>query len=416
MLKNTLIYSLSSIASAAIPFVLLPVLTRYLTPTEYGQIAMFTIFTTALASVVGLSVQGAANRRFFDDNASVLELAKFNGNCFFILLASTCFALAFLFLVDTLLAEYLGIPSSWIYLGVLSVFFSFVINIRLGQWQVRGKAKAYGVLQITNAFTVLLLSLLFVIPLQLGPDGRVYGIILASTFIGIIAYKTLHKDKLVLLKCCRTDINYALSFGLPLIPHVLGGFLLLSLDRLVINKELGLEMTGIYMVAVNLGSALNIIFNSINKAYVPWLFEQLKRDDDNNKLSIVKKTYAYFVFLMIMAALSFLIAPPILEVIVGEEYREAANILPLILTGQVFLGMYYMVTNYIFYIKKTKYLSYVTILSGIINIILLLVLVPLYGIAGAAFAFLIANFTRFILTWAVSAFLYKMPWNLRIVK
>ncbi len=416
LLKNTLIYSFSSIASAAIPFILLPVLTRYLTPAEYGQIAMFTIFTTALASVVGLSVQGAANRRFFDDNTSSLELAKFNGNCFFILLVSTSFALSFLFLVDTLLAEYLGIPSSWIYLGVISVFFSFVINIRLGQWQVRGKAKAYGILQITNAFIVLLLSLLFVISLQLGPDGRVYGIVLASAVIGTIAYRALHKDKLVLLKYCRTDINYALSFGLPLIPHVLGGFLLLSLDRLVINKELGLGMTGIYMVAVNLGSALNIIFNSINKAYVPWLFEQLKKADDKNKLSIVKKTYIYFMLLMIMAALSFLIAPPILEVIVGEEYREAANILPLILTGQVFMGMYYMVTNYIFYIKKTKYLSYVTISSGIINIILLLVLVPTYGISGAAFAFLIANMVRFIFTWAVSAYLYKMPWALRIVK
>ena len=416
MLKNTLIYTFSSIASAAIPFVLLPILTRYLTPAEYGQVAMFTIFTTALAAVVGLSVQGAANRRFFDDNTSELELAKFNGNCFFILLMSTSFALVLLLLVDTLLADYLGIPSSWIYLGVLSVFFSFLLNIRLGQWQVRGKAKAYGKLQITNAFSVLLLSLLFVISLKLGPDGRVYGIVLASTVIGIVAYWTLHKDKLVALKYCRTDINYALSFGLPLIPHVLGGFLLLSVDRLVINKELGLEMTGIYMVAVNLGSALNIIFNSINKAYVPWLFGQLKKDDENNKLSIVKKTYIYFVFLIAMAALSFLIAPPILEVIVGEKYREAANILPLILTGQIFLGMYYMVTNYIFYIKKTKYLSYVTISSGIINIILLLVFVPRYGIAGAAYAFLIANIIRFVFTWVISAYSYKMPWDLRIVK
>lgn len=416
MLKNTLIYTFSSIASAAIPFVLLPILTRYLTPAEYGQVAMFSIFTTALAAVVGLSVQGAANRRFFDDNASELELAKFNGNCFFILLMSTSLALLLLLIVDTLLADYLGIPSIWVYLGVLSVFFSFVLNLRLGQWQVRGKAKAYGKLQITNALSLLLLSLLFVIPLKLGPDGRIYGIVLASTLIGIIAYWTLVKDKLVIMKYSRADINYALSFGVPLIPHVLGGFLLLSVDRLVINKELGLEMTGIYMVAINLGSALNIIFNSINKAYVPWLFGQLKEEDANNRLSIVKKTYVYFVFLIVMTTLSFLIAPPILEVIVGKEYRQAANILPFILTGQVFLGMYYMVTNYIFYIKKTKYLSYVTISSGVINIILLLVLVPLYGIAGAALAFLIANFIRFLSTWVVSAYLFKMPWGLKVVK
>ena len=412
-IKSSSIYVLSSIVSAAIPFILLPILTRYLNPVEYGQIAMFTIFTTALAALIGLSVQGAANRRFFEEKTTEFELARFNGNCFFILLLSTCFSVFFLLLLGPYLAGYLGIPLTWIYLGVLSVFFSFILNIRLGQWQIRGKAKSYGALQIANAVVVLVFSLLFVVLLKLGPSGRIYGIVITSLIIGALSYFTLRKEKLVLFKYSREDINYALSFGVPLIPHVLGGFLLLSVDRLVINKELGLEMTGIYMVALNLGGALNIVFTSINKAYVPWLFGQLKQGSSNNKLSIVKKTYGYFIVLIFMALLSFLIAPPLLKLIVGERFHQAAEVLPIIITGQIFLGMYFMVTNYIFYIKKTKYLAYVTITSGAINIALLLILVPIYGIVGAALAFLIANFWQFSCTWAVSAKLYKMPWGLR---
>ena len=289
-----MIYVFSSVLSSAIPFVLLPILTRYLTPAEYGQIAMFSIFTTALGALAGLSVHGAANRRFFDDNISEIELARFNGNCFIILLVSTSVILIPLFFTKSLLADYLGVPISWIYLGILSVFFSFVLNIRLGQWQIRNKAKIYGVLQVTNAFIVLLLSLLFVVFLKWGPDGRIYGIVLTGAIICVISYFTLRNDQLVLFKYNREDINYALSFGVPLIPHVLGGFLLLSVDRLVINKELGLEMTGIYMVAINLGSALNIVFNSINKAYSPWLFSQLKENDTIKNLKIVNSTYLYF--------------------------------------------------------------------------------------------------------------------------
>jgi O-antigen/teichoic acid export membrane protein len=412
-IKNSSIYVFSSIASAAIPFILLPILTRYLTPAEYGQIAMFTIFTSALAAIIGLSVHGAANRRYFDESVSTTELARFNGNCFFILLISTCVALFLLLFIDSLLADYLGIPTLWVYLGILSVFCSFILNIRLGQWQIRGKAKRYGILQISNALVVLLFSLLFVISMKLGPDGRIYGIVLTSIIIAVLAYFTLRNDKLVLFKYNREDIIYALSFGVPLIPHVLGGFLLLSIDRLVINKELGLEMTGIYMVAINLGGALNIIFNSINKAYSPWLFAQLKENDEKKKRDIVKKTYMYFVFLVFLAASSFLIAPPILKLIVGEKFHQAGDVLPLIVTGQIFMGMYFMVTNYIFYIKKTKYLSYVTIISGVINVTLLLALIPNYGIIGAALAFLIANILRFIGTWVVSAKVYTMPWALQ---
>lgn len=407
-----MLYIFSSTLSSAIPFLLLPILTRYLSPEEYGQIAMFNIFTAALGAIIGLSVHGAANLRFFDNDVSTIELARFNGNCFFILLTSTSVALFVLAIINTFLASYLEIPPGWIYLGIVSVFCGFILNLRLGQWQIRGKAKLYGVFQIMKSLIVFLFSLLFVITLHLGAEGRIYGIFLTSVIIGFVSYFTLRNDKLFLFEYNRQDIKDALSFGIPLIPHVLGGFLLLSVDRLVINKELGLEMTGIYMVAVSLGCALNLIFNSINKAYSPWLFGQLKENNQEKKIAIVRNTYIYFVFLMLMSLLAFFLAPPILKLIVGEKFHQAAAVLPIIMIGQVFLGMYLMVTNYIFYIKKTKYLSYVTISSGAINITLLLLLIPYYGISGAAFAFLIANLLRFVGTWVVSAKLYAMPWAL----
>jgi len=410
--KNSIIYTFSSILSAAIPFLLLPILTRYLSPVEYGQIAMFNIFTSALAAIVGLSAHGAANRRFFDNDVSNIELARFNGNCFFILLASTLFILFILFFIDTVLASYLGIPPIWIYFGIASVFCSFILNLRLGQWQIREKAKLFGFFQVVISIVVFSFSLLFVISFHLGGEGRIYGIVLTSIIVGLVSYSILRHDELLLFEYNRQDIQDALSFGVPLIPHVLGGFLLLSVDRLVINKELGLEMTGIYMVAVSLGSALNIIFSSINRAYSPWLFGQLKVNDEEKKIAIVKNTYIYFVFLILISLFAFFIAPSIFKLIVGGKFHQAADVLPIIIIGQVFLGMYFMVTNYIFYVKKTKYLSYVTISSGAINVVLLLLLIPYYGISGAAFAFLIANLWQFLLTWVVSAKVCPMPWAL----
>jgi O-antigen/teichoic acid export membrane protein len=410
LFKNSIVYAFSSILSAAVPFLLLPILTRYLSPEQYGQIAMFTVTLAALASVIGFSAHGAANRRFFDEGATHTHLARFNANCLIILLVSTSLVLCVLLFTSVFFASYIGIPVVWIYLGVLCAFCTFILNLRLGQWQIRGKAKVYGVLQVTNSSIALLFSLLFVVFLHLGPDGRVYGIVVTSLLVGLASFYTLISDKLFLFEYNKQDIREALSYGLPLIPHVLGAFLLLSVDRLVINKELGLEMTGIYMVAFSLGSALNIIFSSINNAFSPWLFGQLKENDEERKRNIVKRTYVYFVFLILMSLLAFFVAPSILKLIVGEKFHQAAEILPILIIGQVFVGMYFMVTNYIFYVKKTKYLSYVTISSGAINVTLLLVLIPYYGIEGAAFSFLIASFWQFICTWIVSAKLYPMPW------
>jgi O-antigen/teichoic acid export membrane protein len=412
LLKNTLIYTLSSILSAGIPFFLLPILTRYLSPEQYGQIAMFTIFITALSALIGLSIDGAANRRFFDKNVTCDQLKRFNGNCLFILSISTVFASFILLFVDTHLAHLLGISSSWVYLGLLSVFCGFILKLRLGQLQVRGKAKLYGFFQVINSCFVLIFSILFVVLLDLGGDGRIYGIVLTSVLVGFISFFSLVNDKLFKFEYCIEDMKQALSFGVPLIPHALGAFLLLSADRFVINRELGLEMTGIYMVAFSLGSALNIIFSSINSAFSPWLFGQLKEDDEEKKRDIVKKTYVYFIFLIFMSIFAFFAAPPILKLIVGEKFHQAANVLPVLIIGQVFLGMYFMVTNYIFYVKKTKYLSYVTISSGAINIALLLSFIPIYGIYGAALAFAIANLSQFLFTWLVSAKVCRMPWAL----
>lgn len=68
----------------------------------------------------------------------------------------------------------------------------------------------------------------------------------------------------------------AASFGVPLIPHIMGGFLLMTVDRAVIGSVLSLDAAGYYMVAAQIAGILGIALDSVNKAYVPWLFEKLK--------------------------------------------------------------------------------------------------------------------------------------------
>lgn len=412
MLKNTVIYTFSSIISALIPFLLMPILTRYLSPSQYGVIAMYTLYLGALGAIIGINVHGSANRRYFDHGVSEFELARYNGNCIYISLL-TVIASLFVFFILSYFVDFnnlLGISPKWMLLGIFNALFIFIINLRLGQWQVREKAKTFGVVQIVSSIFNVVISLTFVIFFEMYADGRIIAIALSSFLAMTFCLVTFKTDKIVKLIFNKSDFVSAIKFGYPLIPHVLGGFLIASSDRFILNQYVGLEAVGVYMVAVSLGQAADMVFQSVNKAYSPWLFKKLSSATKTEKLVIVRYTYISFLGVIASFFLVTILIPYFVLIFIGSDFQQVSSILPYILLGQVFNGMYYIVSGYIFYERKTKLLSYVSISSGVINISLLILSVPIYGVYGAAYSFAFSSFIQLILTWCLSAKVHKMPW------
>lgn len=409
--KNTSVYFLANILNAVTPFLLLPILTRYLSVEEYGQIAMFQLLIAGLAGITGLNTVGAAGRKFYDKNISTSELVIYNTSCMWILVFTSVVItlLTLLFIEEITLL--LAIPRHWVYLAIIISFSSFFLQFRLSQWQIRGEAKKYGVLQVGGSLLNLCGSLIFVVVFSMGAQGRIDAMFMTGIMTATISVYLLAKHKLITFALPdKKSIYEAVNFGAPLVPHIFGAFLLSSADRYVINESLGLAAAGVYLLAVQMSTILSIIFDAINKAYVPWLFEKLSRDDEQIKLNIVKNTYMYFTVLGIVAVLGFVIGPWSVYLVAGANFSEAATVIGWLLLGQVFSGMYLMVTNYIFYSKETKLLSLVTIFTGVINIFLLYILIPTCGIKGAAYSFSASMLLRFLLTWLIACKKLKMPW------
>lgn len=415
LLAGSAVYLFSNILNAIIPFALLPILTRYLSPEEYGEVAMFQTLLGALAAFIGLSMHGAAGRKFYDGNLGKNDLAEFIGACFQILLITSLISLMVLVTFSGKFSEWLGLDKQWILLAVPVCAADVIVQLRLGQWQVRKQAIKYGVLQTSRSLLNVILSLGFVVALLKGSDGRISAQIWTAALFALVALWLLKRGNLLSFLRWRPDyIREALRFGVPLIPHVGGMFLLASVDRFVINSELGLAQTGIYMVAVQFATALALVFDAVNKAYVPWLFERLKRDQEGEKRQIVRFTYGWYALILCGAALAFILGPWMVTFVAGENYGRAGDVFGWLALGQVFGGMYLMVTNYIFFSKRTGLLSLVTIASGLINVALLFVLIGTFGLEGAAYSFCIAMAIRFLLTWVVAQKRHPMPWfNLR---
>ena len=404
------IYLFSNILSAAIPFLLLPVLTRHLTPAEYGEVAMFQTFLLAIAAFTGLSVHGAARRKYYDPGVTHEDMRAFISSCVQLLAFSTILVLAFVGLFGSVLESWVGVKENWLLAAVFVSACTFLGQLRLGQWQVRQQPVAFGALRVSQSFVNATISIGLVVVVSMGPEGRFWGITLAGVFVACVAVISLTREGLLAFIWHRVYIKEAAKFGIPLIPHVGGIFLLSVIDRFIVKNKLGLDQAGIYMVAVQLTMALDLIFDAIRSAYVPWLYERLQRNDTSEKIQIVKMTYLYFIGLLVIAFGSWLFGPKLVALIVGGKYSGAGDIVWLLVMGQVFNGMYHMISVYIFYSKRTLALSAITLLTGVLNVSLLLLLVETMGIIGAAISFAVSMAVRFILSWAVSINVQPMPW------
>jgi O-antigen/teichoic acid export membrane protein len=183
-----------------------------------------------------------------------------------------------------------------------------------------------------------------------------------------------------------------------------------GIDRILINSMVGVAATGIYTVGYQVGMIIGLLASSFNLAWSPFLFEKLKENNYSTKIRIVKFTYLYGIGVIILAlGLSF-IAPYFLKIFISENFYSAYKYVFWIALGHAFNGMYFMVVNYILYVKKTYILAWVTFFSAGINVVLNYFFIKANGAIGAAQATTIAFFICFVLTWILSARVYKMPW------
>lgn len=410
--SGSLTYLAANLVSAAVPFLLIPVLTRHLTTAEYGQVGLFMALVTGLATLTGLNTNGAAARKVYDDLAPA-ELSNFVGACLQIMLASTTLVLLLALALGDAPARWLGLEPRWVLGAIAICAASYLVNLRLTQWQVRRQAAHYGGLQVLQSLLLMGLTLLLVVGLDTGAEGRIGAQLVAATACMAIAFHSLRRDGLLGWAWRPAYLREALQFGLPLVPHVTGIFLLGMADRFFINERLGAGEAGVYMVAVQLCALMGILFDAINKAYIPWLFERLKRDDPAEKRQTVRLTYAYFAGALTLAGLFTLAGPAAIHLLAGGAYAGAAAAVGWLALGQAFGGGYFMVTNYIFYSKRTGMMSLATLSCGALNLALLLWLVDDFGLRGAAMAYAAAMAARFFWMWWLAQRRHPMPWSPR---
>lgn len=408
LIINTGLFSFSQVLNAAIPFFMLPILTRYLTPEEYGIISMFTLIVAIITPFTGVNINGAVVRQYY--NHEKVDFWSYVGNCIIILVLSTTFVGGIFFVFAEPISNVVLLPIRILLLAIVISFSNFMLGILLSIWQAQKKAIPYSISSVTNTIVNMGFSIILIVVVGIGWEGRIFGQLFAAVLFAIIAFIILIKNKGVKFSINKGYIINALSFGVPLIPHALAGSIISVTDRFFITNMIGLTATGEYTVGYQIGTIINILAGSFNVAFVPWLYEKLDQNSPLEKVKIVKFTYLYFFCITTLALLLGIVSPYIISLFLDESFNSSSEYVLWVALGYAFNGMYLMVVNYIFYSEKTYLLAIITFSIAILNIVLNYIFIKAFGAIGAAQATTIVFLIKFLWVWYLSNKVHKMPW------
>ena len=408
LFRSAALYTAANAVSGAIPFLLLPVLTRVLSPVDFGIVAMFSTVQMLLAPLIGLSMKSAVTARFFHGGAG--GLTPFVTTCLLLVPITVLLTGLAIWPARHVVAALTQVPAGWLLVAVLGAAAQFIVSVQLALWQARRMAARFSALLVLQSATNVGLSLLLVLGVGLAWEGRVLGQTAALVIFATVALLALRSARDLGWPPRLEHAREALAFSLPLVPHGLGSAVTAVADRVLITNLLNVEQTGLYMAAMQISMVLGLIADAFNRAYAPWLFAGLKQDTPGFRERVVRGAYLYCLAAAGFALVLGLAAPLIVRLVLGESFHASAAFIPYLAVGFVFGGMYLVAADLILYSRRTSRLALATVLSGIANILLSFTLISYNGAVGAAQAFMLSQAILFLTTWRLAQGALPMPW------
>lgn len=414
LIKNSFIYVICDGINKAIPFLLLPFITHYLTPSDYGLVTNYNVYVQILSVFGYLTTAGALPVMFYKLDKN--EIKKYVSN---MLLLNTlaCFICLLVVLLSASLSEKtFGLPLIFQLSALVVVWFAGITNVNMLLWRCEEKPFSFGFYQISQSALNALTTILFVIILLLGWKGRIYSMIMATVVFGIISLVVLCKRDFITFKIDKSYLKQITLFALPLIPHALSFWFKSGTDKIMLTQMCGLSDNGLYSVAMTWGGIVSMFLIAFNNSYSPYLYKKLAYFDKNKEGTIKEQeklvriiwlsVVATFICVLILWGISaFLI-----RIAYAPSYYESLEYLPWVMLGQFFYGGYLMFVCFLHYTFKTKILGLITFTWSIMQILITYLMILWIGSIGAAISSAIISMLTFISVSAYAMKQYSLPW------
>lgn len=424
MLKKLFIhisnYSLSGLAVTLAGFISFPLLTRLLTSEEYGLLSLIGATLTILVAVGKLGMQHSAVRFYSQAKCSSEQWSLPHYYTTVIVgMGSTGLIITLVWLIishftpmawwnDHRLHTLFMITSILILLRVVDSTFTNILRAqeRSGILGIYAVVKRYGTL-------ALILGTLFFISKNI--EGLYYATIVAEIFallgLSVIALRSLELNfgtfSLPLLKAM-------LWFGIPMIGYEVASIILSIGDRYVIQFFLGSELLGAYSAAYNLCEYVQgILIASLATAALPMYLRIWEESGEQATKDFINQSLHYYMLigLPVVGGLCA-VGPDLLTLLASEKYIAGASIIPYVISGMIIDGAMMLFGAGLYIRKQSLVMMLLVATAAVVNILFNIILVPVYGIQGAAMATLVSFLGLAIMTSTVASKVLRIsfPW------
>ncbi|WBL72088.1 lipopolysaccharide biosynthesis protein [Serratia liquefaciens] len=357
--------SIGDILGKVIGFIILPYLTAHLGASGYGALTLYLSVIQMLIIFISFSGQGLLPVKYMQEGEG--SSLVFRRDNITLAMASSVLLVAIFYIV-TLVAN-ISVSFSDGFLVVLASLAQALNFINLSHLRISQTYKVAAIGQfLLSAFNVLFTIVLFEM-IAATPGQRLIAI--AASFFSIqlayefFVYKKI-KGERITCEPVRKRYKEIVSYGLSLLPHHGSYWIKSSIDRFFIAHYMSTAVVGVYGLAFQLTSIVMLFFGVINQAFQPFIYRKLKENDFRG-VELIQ--YGYTGLVIVACVIYFFIMPFVFPYLFKAEFDRAIYYFNILLPGTAFLSIYYIFTHSLFYYRKNKIISIITMGSMITHLV-----------------------------------------------
>ena len=407
--NNSALYLFARLSIVAASFLLLPLYTRLITPAQYGTIYILITTGEFLTALFSITIQSSITRFYFDCKTGEEVKTLYSSIIKFTIAFSGTLYLIVMLLRRPLLSYIQVSFYPCVLLVLLGSYFTIFYHLIYALLRAKQKAFKLSVTTMASSFISLLLTVVLVITLK----DKIYAYILAyflGTLMRLFIF-ILYSSAEVSLSAKDRTLGEYVRYSCARLPVDLSSRIVAYADRMMLYSMRGEADAGLYSLGYKMGQAADVLFTSVNKAYVPFAFDLFSRNSSTEELERKSCTlcalYFFVTFLLIVFARE-------LTSLLDESYRASLSVVYIILIAHLINGLKLLFQVAMDYrVEYVRIKSILWIVSAVINIGLNIVWIPRYSYAGAAWATVVSYVAVFvpIVYFSQKAQKVNYPWS-----
>lgn len=400
---NGILYTFFSFCNTGVNFLLLLVLSKFLSPAEYGYLNLFNTIILLLTIIISCNTEKVICVDYFKVSK------EYTANTINSILLFSSIVGIILSVVSILfnkpISNEVGFSVVYILVAIVYCVCNLVSSLNLAIWKAESQPKSFGAYSLAVVFFNCLVTILLLVCFSKGWASRALAQFYVSlVFAGIGIYVLFNKG--IIGHGARPkleNIKNALKFGVPMIPNSLSWWAMQGVNRFVINSCYGPAEVGLYSFATNFANILQIIGVAFAQSYHIDVFRTLSEKKEGYKDYLInatrKLTLVFGILALLICSTSYIIIP-----LIFNKYIDSLKFL-----WPLFIGAYAHCINqlfvcYLFYSKKTKILMNITFVVSGMNVLFGIMFIK-YNLLIAAY---ISMLSEILIMMAYMYYSYKI--------